>query len=46
MHPVVKKEACGAEVTGTVKRLARGMNSASGISDDIKLTIQVEAIKD
>lgn len=47
MHPVVKKEACGAEVTGTVKRSAHGMKyGIPGISDDIRLTIQVEAIRD
>lgn len=47
MHPVIKKEACGAEVTGTVKRSAHGMKyGIPGISDDIRLTIQVEAIRD
>lgn len=47
MNPIVKKEACGAEVTGTVKRSAHGMKyGIPGISDDIRLTIQVEAIKD
>ncbi|MCC7486196.1 MAG: polyisoprenoid-binding protein [Burkholderiales bacterium] len=47
MHPIVKKEACGAEVTGTVRRSAHGMKfGIPGLSDDIKLTIQVEAIKD
>jgi polyisoprenoid-binding protein YceI len=47
MHPVIKKDACGAEVSGTVKRSAFGMKyGIPGISDDIRLTIQVEAIKD
>lgn len=46
-NPVAKKEVCGAEVTGTVKRSAYGMKyGIPGISDDIRLTIQVEAIKD
>lgn len=46
-HPIVKKDACGAEVSGTVKRSAFGMKyGIPGISDDIRLAIQVEAIKD
>lgn len=47
MQPIIKKEVCGAEVTGTVKRSAHGMKyGIPGLSDDIKLTIQVEAVKD
>lgn len=47
MHPFVKKEVCGAEVSATVQRSAFGMKyGLPGISDDIRLTIQVEAIKD
>jgi polyisoprenoid-binding protein YceI len=47
MHPMAKKEACGAEVTGTVRRSEHGMQyGIPGISDDIRLAIQVEAIKD
>jgi polyisoprenoid-binding protein YceI len=47
MHPIAKKEACGAEVSGTVKRSAHGMKyGIPGISDDIRLAIQVEAIKE
>ena len=47
MHPIAKKEACGAEVTGTVKRSAHGMKFlVPDVSDDIKLTIEIEAIKD
>ena len=47
MHPIAKKEACGADLTGVVKRSAFGMKyGIPGISDDIELTIQVEAIKD
>jgi polyisoprenoid-binding protein YceI len=47
MHPIAKKEACGAEVSGTVKRSEFGMKyGIPGLSDDISLTIQVEAIKD
>ncbi len=47
MHPIAKKDACGAEVSGTLKRSAYGMKyGLPGLGDDIKLTIQVEAIKD
>lgn len=47
MHPVIKKDVCGAEVTGTVKRSAHGMKyGIPGLSDVIKLTIQIEAVKD
>ena len=47
VQPVVKKEACGAEVSGVLKRSAFGMKfGIPGIGDDIRLTIQVEAIKD
>lgn len=46
-HPILKKAACGAEVSGTVKRSAFGMKyGIPGISDDIRFTIQVEAVKD
>lgn len=45
--PITKKEVCGAEVVGTIKRSAHGMKyGLPGIGDDVKLTIQVEAIKD
>lgn len=47
VHPLMKKEACGAEVSATVRRSAYGMKyGLPGISDNIKLTIQVEAIRD
>ena len=47
MHPIVKKEACGAEVSGTIKRSEFGMKyGVPALGDDIKLTIQIEAIKD
>ncbi|HTE13982.1 MAG TPA: YceI family protein [Burkholderiales bacterium] len=47
MHPIAKKEACGAEVSGTIKRSAFGMKyGAPALGDDITLTVQVEAIKD
>jgi polyisoprenoid-binding protein YceI len=41
------KEACGAEVSGTIKRSEFGMKyGIPGIGDDARLTIQIEAIKD
>jgi polyisoprenoid-binding protein YceI len=47
VSPVLKKDVCGAEVAGTVKRSEFGMKyGLPGISDDIRLTIQVEAVKD
>ena len=47
MHPIAKKEACGAEVSGSVKRSEFGMKYGTpALGDEIKLTIQVEAIKD
>jgi polyisoprenoid-binding protein YceI len=47
MHPVSKKESCGAEVSGTLKRTDFGMKyGAPALGDDIALTIQVEAVRD
>lgn len=47
MHPVAKKDACGAEVRGTLKRSDFGMKYAvPALGDDIRLTIQVEAYKE
>ena len=47
MHPIAKKEACGAEVSGKLKRSDFGMTtSVPAIGDDILLRIQVEARKD
>lgn len=45
--PIHKKQVCGAEVSATIKRTEYGMKyGVPGISDDVRLTIQVEAIKD
>lgn len=47
MHPIAKKEACGADLTGTIKRSDFGMKyGIPGVSDEVQLTIQVEAYKD
>jgi polyisoprenoid-binding protein YceI len=43
-HPFNKKPMCGANVEGTVKRSEFGMKyGIPGISDDVKLTISLEA---
>ena len=46
-HPMLKKDACGGNVTAMIKRSEFGMGyGLPGIGDDIKLMIPVEAIKD
>lgn len=46
-HPMNKKENCGAEVTGALKRSDFGMKAFIPlVGDDITLRIQVEAWKD
>jgi len=47
-HPVNKKAMCGAEATTTVMRSEWGMKYAlpKAVSDEIKLTIPIEAYKD
>ena len=46
-HPMLKKEDCGAEVTGTLKRSDFGMKAyIPAVGDEVTLRIQVEAIKD
>lgn len=46
-HPIVKKDACGANATTTVKRSDFGAGKhAPYVSDEVKLTIAVEAIKE
>jgi polyisoprenoid-binding protein YceI len=43
----VKKEACGADATASIKRSEFGMSKlAPGLGDDVKLLINVEALKD
>lgn len=47
MHPMLKKDACGGNVTAAIKRSEFGMGySLPGVGDDIKLMIPVEALKD
>ncbi len=45
-HPVNKRDMCGAEASTAIKRSEFGIKrGAVGIGDDVKITIQIEAIK-
>ncbi|MDP2760634.1 MAG: YceI family protein [Sideroxyarcus sp.] len=45
-HPMVKKDACGANATATVKRSDFNMGkNVPYVSDEVTLTIPVEAVK-
>ncbi|MBI5969946.1 MAG: polyisoprenoid-binding protein [Deltaproteobacteria bacterium] len=47
VHPINKKYVCGADAFVTIKRSEFGMTYAiPAVSDEVKLLIQVEAIKD
>ena len=47
VHPMLKKEVCGADASGNIKRSEFGMKYAvPAIGDEVKIIIQVEAIKD
>ena len=47
IHPYAKKEDCGAEVSGTLRRSDFGMKAFIPlVSDEVTLHIQVEAWKD
>ena len=47
MHPMLKKEVCGGDITAAIKRSEFGMTyGLPGIGDDIKLLVPVEALKD
>lgn len=46
-HPIAKKDACGGEITGTLKRSEYGMKyGVPALGDDVRITIQFEAVKD
>lgn len=46
-HPMTKKPACGADAVATIKRSEFGMKyGIPVIGDDVKLLINVEAMKD
>lgn len=45
-NPMLKREVCGGDFTATIKRSEYGMMyGLPGIPDDIRLVIQVEAVK-
>ena len=46
-HPVLKREVCGADASGSLKRSDFGVNfgEAYGFNMDVKLQIQVEGVK-
>lgn len=47
MHPVLKKDFCGADATATIKRSDWGMKYlVPNIGDEVRLDIAIEAIKD
>jgi polyisoprenoid-binding protein YceI len=47
IHPMVKKEDCGAEVTSTLKRSDFGISKLTPmVGDEVTLHIQVESIKE
>lgn len=46
VHPFSKKEVCGFDATGTIKRSDFGMNyGAPGIGDEITMYIEAEGVK-
>lgn len=46
-NPIAKKQACGADVTTSIKRSEFGMTKyLPGVGDDIRILIPVEAFKD
>jgi polyisoprenoid-binding protein YceI len=47
MHPMLKKEVCGADATATIKRSEFGMTKyLPALGDDVKLLLNVESIKE
>lgn len=47
MHPIVKKKACGGDFSATLKRSEFGMKYlVGGVSDDVTLRVNIEALKD
>ena len=46
-HPIIKREVCGADATGTFNRADFGVDYGQkvGVKQDVLLRIQVEAIK-
>lgn len=47
LHPMLKREVCGADLSGSLKRSDFGMKyGLPAVGDDVRLLIQVEAIND
>ena len=46
-HPMIKKEVCGADATGTFNRADFGVNYGQqyGFKQEVLMRIQVEAVK-
>ncbi|HQR04170.1 MAG: YceI family protein [Proteobacteria bacterium] len=45
-HPMMKKEACGADASATVKRTEFNMGKyAPGVSDEVTISVAIEGIK-
>jgi polyisoprenoid-binding protein YceI len=46
-HPIAKKDACGADISTTIKRSEFGMTKyLPNVGDDVKILVPVEAFKD
>lgn len=46
-HPMLKKPACGADITAILKRSEFGMTKyVPAVSDEVKIFVPVEAVKD
>jgi polyisoprenoid-binding protein YceI len=47
MHPILKREVCGGDFETTIQRSQWGMSWGLnyGVPDDVKLVVQVEAVK-
>ena len=46
-HPMNKKQMCGANATATIKRSEFGLSAyVPAVGDEVKITIEVEAVKD
>jgi polyisoprenoid-binding protein YceI len=47
VHPISKKNVCGADAVGAIKRSDFGMNAfLPAVGDEVKILIQVEGFKD
>ncbi|CAL1239177.1 YceI family protein [Candidatus Methylocalor cossyra] len=47
VHPISKKEVCGADAVGSIKRSEFGMTAfLPAVGDEVKLLIQVEGFKE